>query len=85
MKVWVAEFSGGDVVTKFELFVNREDAMVRAADMMTAEYKREGDACEGDDVPEFRTIDNYGGKTVFQERVRIHDRSSSARSSRHRR
>ncbi len=60
MKVWVAEFSG-EGVSRFELFVHREDAMVRAADWMTAEYKQEGDACEGDDVTEFRTIDNYGG------------------------
>lgn len=60
MKVWVAEFSDGYGPGKFALFVHREDAMVQAANWMTAEYKQEGDACEGDDVTEFRTIDNYG-------------------------
>ena len=73
MKVWVAEFSGADMTTKFELFNQEIDARVAAANMMTEYYGKEGDACEGDDVTEFRTIENYGGKQGLTKIVWVTD------------
>lgn len=60
-KVWVAEIRD-EHETRFAIFKEHIDAMTAAADMMIEVYGKPGDACEGDDPTQFRTIENYGGR-----------------------
>lgn len=60
-KVWVAERSGDGQYPKITLHRTFIDAMTSGSEMMVEVYGKEGNACEGDDPTEYRTIHNYDG------------------------